>query len=78
MKEGIRDRVLGVVERYFDEWLIEEDWWHGLWDCDINVYMDEKGAIVISVYGLTPTSDIDLYETNTSDLKATFNIKGVA
>ena len=74
MKEGLRDRVLRAIERYFDEWIIEEDWWHGLWDCDINVYRNEEGSVFISVYGLTPTSN-DLYETNTSDLKDTFNIK---
>ena len=77
MNEGLRDRVLRAIEKYFDEWIIEEDWWHGLWDCDINVYRNEKGSVFISVYGLTPTLN-DLYETNTSDLKDTFNIKGVA
>ena len=76
MKQGIRERVLSILEQYSDEWTIDGDWWHGLWDCDINVYYNENGSHIVSVYGLTPTSD-DLYETNTSDLKAEFFIDGV-
>ena len=76
MNYSLKQRVIGVLEEYCDCWLNDDDWWYGLWDCDINVYNNEEGTFIISVYGLTPTSD-DLYETNTSDLKAEFTIKGV-
>ena len=74
MKEGLRDRVLRAIEKYFDEWIIEEDWWYGLWDCDINVHYKGKNIYMIDVYGLTATSN-GLYETNTGDLKDSFKIE---
>ena len=64
MNYSLKQRVIGVLEKYCDCWLSDDDWWYGLWDCDINVYNNEERAFIISVYGLTPTSD-DLYETYT-------------
>ena len=68
--------IIFLLEKHADEWMHDDDWWYGLWDCDINVYNNEEGTFIVSVYGLTPTSS-DLYETNTSDVKAEFIIKGV-
>ena len=74
MKPSLRSRVLSILERYYQEWRKDDDWWHGLWDCDINVYYEGKNIYSIDVYGLTPTSN-GLYETNTGDLKGSFRIE---
>ena len=37
MKYSLKQRVISVLENYADEWLKDEDWWYGLYDCDINV-----------------------------------------
>ena len=76
MKKGMLEIVKDVLEQHSDEWLKDEDWWYGLWNCDINVYYNGNGSFSVFVYGLTPTSN-GLYETNTSDLKDSFTIKEV-
>ena len=75
-RSSVMKRLIKILERCADEWLKDDDWWYGLDDCDINVYYNGNGSYSVDIYGLTPISD-DLYETNTSDLKDSFTIKGV-
>ena len=73
MKPSLKSRVLSVLEQYYQEWRKDEDWWYGLWDCDINVHYKGKNIYMIDVYGLTATSN-GLYETNTGDIKDSFKV----
>ena len=70
-----RDDAVILLEKYFDEWSKDEDWWYGgnTWDLNIFTYDDEK--YVISVYGLVKYDDDTPYDTNTGNELDKFEFK---
>jgi hypothetical protein len=84
------NKVLFILERYYDEWSKDDDWWYGLDDCDINVFQSIKAMngssdssdCKVTVYGLNyaygDDGEISQYaETDTEVVLDEFNIKGV-
>ena len=72
------DDALIILERYFDLWSKDEDWWQDNGSVDINAWRDEedRGLWHIFVRGLVNMSD-GTYQTQTSleiD-KFTFNLE---
>jgi hypothetical protein len=56
------NKVLFILERYYDEWSKCDDWWYGLDDCDINVFQSIKAMNGSSGY---------INFSNSSDCKVT-------
>lgn len=73
------NNIIFLLEKYADEWINDDDWWHGLMDCDINVYELDDGIRQVDVYGVYIIwgADGEQYlETNTNNLIDSFIIKG--
>ena len=70
------DDAITLLERWFDEWTKEEDWWSGGNTWDLNVFnFEDGGHWTINVYGLEQHStsehpsidtgnELDLFELN--------------
>ena len=77
-----RDDAVILLERYFDEWSNDEDWWHGNKTWDLNIFTEhdtkefEYGSRwVIAVYGLARYDDDELLHIDTSNEIDLFELK---
>ena len=67
-----------LLERWYDEWSKEEDWWSGgnTWDLNIFAYDDENpNDYTINVYGLAKYDDDELLHIDTSNEIDVFELK---
>tara|TARA_Y100001938_G_C8008242_1_gene388548 strand:+ start:620 stop:898 length:279 start_codon:yes stop_codon:yes gene_type:complete len=71
------DDIFIAIERHYDEWTKDDEWWYGGNTWDVNVYTEDGIHYYVYVYGLVKYDD-GLAETDTSrELdKFTFTIKG--
>ena len=64
------DDAITLLERWFDEWTKEEDWWSGSKTWDLNVFNLEinpdDGHWTVNVYGLEQHSTSEYPSTDTS------------
>ena len=70
------DDAIILLERWFDEWSKEEDWWSGGndWDLNIFAYDDENpNDYTINVYGLVKHGDS--VQTDTTNELDKFELK---
>ena len=70
------DDAISLLERWYDEWSKDEDWWSGgnTWDLNIFAYDDENpNDYTINVYGLV--SFDDSIQTDTSNEIDLFELK---
>ena len=70
------DAAMIIVEKYFDEWSKDEDWWHGTNEIDVNVWNDEDDREIWHVFvcGLVRMDD-GYYETDTNNEIDKFTFK---
>tara|TARA_R110000824_G_scaffold381405_1_gene574117 strand:+ start:305 stop:574 length:270 start_codon:yes stop_codon:yes gene_type:complete len=67
-----------LLERWYDEWSKDEDWWSGgnTWDLNIFAYDDENpNDYTINVYGLVRYDDDEHPSTDTSNELDRFELK---
>ena len=76
------DDAIALLERWFDEWSKDEDWWHGSKTWDLNIFTEpdaeefEYGSRwVINVYGLVKYDDDELLHIDTSNEIDVFELK---
>ena len=72
-----RDDAIRYLERWFDEWSNDGDWWGGTNRWDINVFSydeDRPSDYTINVYGLVKYDD-DSVEIDTSNDIDYFELK---
>ena len=72
------DDAIALLERWYDEWSNDEDWWHGskTWDLNIFAYDDENpNDYTINVYGLVKHDDDELLHIDTSNEIDFFELK---
>ena len=70
-----RELAIKYLERYADEWIKSEDWWHGDDTFDINIFTDDNIKYRIAIYGLVRYNDSKYLETDTSNKIDNFSIK---
>ena len=77
------DDAIALLERWYDEWAKDDDWWYGgnTWDLNIcrkryNCSSTRKdGEYVINVYGLVRYDDDEYPSTDTSNEIDLFELK---
>tara|TARA_Y100000310_G_scaffold159183_1_gene158713 strand:- start:97 stop:378 length:282 start_codon:yes stop_codon:yes gene_type:complete len=76
------DDAIAYLERWYDEWSKDEDWWGGGKTWDLNVFTEhdaeefEYGSRwVINVYGLVKYGDDELLHIDTSNEIDVFELK---
>ena len=76
------DDAIILLERWYDEWSKDEDWWHGSKTWDLNIFTEhdaeefEYGSRwVINVYGLVKYDDDELLHIDTSNEIDVFELK---
>ena len=76
------DDAIALLERWFDEWSKDEDWWHGSKTWDVNIFTEhdaeefEYGSRwVINVYGLAKYDDDELLHIDTGNEIDVFEFK---
>ena len=68
------DDAMVILEKYYDEWVIHHDWWHGSDTWDLNVYRDID-TWYVCIYGLVRYDSEELLQTDTSYLIDRFELK---
>ena len=76
------DDAISLLERWYDEWSKDEDWWSGGNTWDLNVFTehgeeeyDYGSRWVINVYGLAKYDDDELLHIDTSNEIDLFELK---
>ena len=76
------DDAISLLERWYDEWSKDEDWWSGGNTWDLNIYTehgeeeyDYGSRWVINVYGLVKYDDDELLHIDTSNEIDLFELK---
>ena len=76
------DVAIALLERWYDEWSKDEDWWHGSKTWDLNIFTEhdaeefEYGSRwVINVYGLAKHDDDELLHIDTGNEIDVFELK---
>ena len=76
------DDAIALLERWYDEWSNDEDWWSGSKTWDLNIFTEhdaeefEYGSRwVINVYGLAKYDDDELLHIDTSNEIDLFELK---
>ena len=76
------DDAISLLERWFDEWIKEEDWWCGAktWDLNIFTEHDEKEydygrRWIVNIYGLVRYDGDEYLSTDTSNELDLFELK---
>ena len=76
------DDAIALLERWYDEWSNDEDWWHGSKTWDLNIFTEhdaeefEYGSRwVINVYGLEQHSTSEYPSIDTSNEIDLFELK---
>ena len=76
------DDAIALLERWYDEWSKDEDWWHGSKTWDLNIFTEydavefEYGSRwVINVYGLAKHDDDELLHIDTGNEIDVFELK---
>ena len=70
------DDAIALLERWFDEWSNDEDWWHGSKTWDVNIFnLGDDGNWTINVYGLAKYDDDELLHIATSNEIDGFELK---
>ena len=72
------DDAISLLERWYDEWTKEGDWWSGgnTWDLNIFAYDDENpNEYTINVYGLEQHSTSEYPSTDTGTEIDLFELK---
>ena len=76
------DDAIALLERWYDEWSNDEDWWSGSKTWDLNIFTEhdaeefEYGSRwVINVYGLVKYDDDELLHIDTSNEIDLFELK---
>jgi hypothetical protein len=64
-----------LLERWYDEWTREDDWWYGGNTWDLNIFTRKDGEYVINVYGLVRYDDDEYPSTDTSNELDLFELK---
>jgi hypothetical protein len=66
-----RQKAIEYLERWFDDWVGEGDWWGGAHTWDINVFTDEDWEDrdwVVNVFGLEQDEEGGLHTRTETDL----------
>ena len=77
------DDAIALLERWYDEWSKDEDWWHGAKTWDLNICREryncsstyKDGEYVIIVYGLVRYDNDEHPSTDTSNEIDVFELK---
>ena len=75
------DDAISLLERWFDEWSKDEDWWHGGNTWDLNVFTEheeedyEGSEWVVAIYRLEQHSTSEHPSTDTSTEIDLFELK---
>tara|TARA_R100000808_G_C2134679_1_gene143191 strand:+ start:1322 stop:1603 length:282 start_codon:yes stop_codon:yes gene_type:complete len=76
------DDAISLLERWFDEWSKDEDWWNGNKTWDLNIFTEHDAEEfkygsrwVINVYGLVKYDDDELLHIDTSNEIDVFELK---
>ena len=69
------DDAISLLERWYDEWTREDDWWYGGNTWDLNIFTRKDGEYVINVYGLVKHDDDELLHIDTSNEIDFFELK---
>ena len=69
------DDAISLLERWYDEWSKEEDWWYGAKTWDLNIFTYDDENYVVNVYGLVKYDDDTPCDTNTGDEVDRFEFK---
>ena len=69
-----RDDAVILLERYFDEWIKDDDWWDGGNTWDLNIFTTDNINYKVVIYGLTEI-DESYCETDTSNELDLFELK---
>ena len=48
-----------IIEKHYQEWINDEDWWFGLHDRDINIVDEENGTHSVVIYNVEHYFDED-------------------
>ena len=70
------DDAIAYLERWYDEWSKDEDWWGGGNTWDLNIFnFEDDGHWTINVYGLVKYDDDELLHIDTSNEIDVFELK---
>jgi hypothetical protein len=70
------DDAISLLERWYDEWSKDEDWWSGGNTWDLNVFnFEDDGHWTVNVYGLEQHSTSEHPSTDTSTELDLFELK---
>ena len=76
------DDAIALLERWYDEWSKDEDWWSGGKTWDLNIFTehgeeeyDYGSRWIISVYGLVKYDNDERLSTDTSNEVDVFELK---
>ena len=75
------DDAIALLERWFDEWSKDEDWWSGgnTWDLNVFTEHEEEDYVgsewVVAIYGLEQHSTSEYPSTDTSNEIDLFELK---
>ena len=75
------DDAIALLERWFDEWSKDEDWWSGgnTWDLNVFTEHEEEDYVgsewVVAIYGLEQHSTSEYPSTDTSTEIDVFELK---
>ena len=75
------DDAISLLERWYDEWSKDEDWWSGGNTWDLNVFTEheeedyEGSEWVVAIYGLEQHSTLEFPSTDTSTEIDLFELK---
>ena len=75
------DDAIVLLERWFDEWSKDEDWWSGgnTWDLNVFTEHEEEDYVgsewVVAIYGLEQHSTSEYPSTDTSTEIDVFELK---
>ena len=68
------DDAISLLERWFDEWSNDEDWWYGSKTWDLNIFTNSRRWIV-NIYGLFRYDGDEYLSTDTSNELDLFELK---
>ena len=68
------DDAISLLERWFDEWSNDEDWWYGSKTWDLNIFTNSRRWIV-NIYGLVRYDGDEYLSTDTSNELDLFELK---
>ena len=75
------DDAIALLERWYDEWSKDEDWWSGgnTWDLNVFTEHEEEDYVgsewVVAIYGLEQHSTSEYPSTDTSTEIDVFELK---